>query len=354
MWQCVGWCHGVLNTDNMSILALTIDYGPFGFMERTDDDYVCNASDNDGRYSYGNQPKMCRWNCMKLAEALQLLVPLKETKEILEQTWDKSYKTAYYEGMKQKLGLVHEAERNEEEEKEDILLIDSLLEIMKETGADFTITFRSLSTFVKLAHQAGDDEKKRTPKLSSDQKSFLDMLMKSALSSYDEILETLKPSMPLEQIRMLVMMARQQHFLLQRFPQLVSDLRKLQKLEEFKKTTEEKRLENNRIKWSSWLLKYRSRILDAASGSNAKKEQILSKIAKEMDSKNPKYILRNHMLQDAIDRAEAGDFTGVRALLQLTANPYAEMPGEIPGLKEKDLDRYKERAPREAAKLCVT
>jgi uncharacterized protein YdiU (UPF0061 family) len=62
LWQSYGFCHGVLNTDNMSIVGLTIDYGPFAFMPFYDTEFVCNLSDEDGRYSYGAQPAMVLWN----------------------------------------------------------------------------------------------------------------------------------------------------------------------------------------------------------------------------------------------------------------------------------------------------
>eukprot|EP00195_Chlamydomonas_chlamydogama_P001982 CAMPEP_0202917096 /NCGR_PEP_ID=MMETSP1392-20130828/70188_1 /ASSEMBLY_ACC=CAM_ASM_000868 /TAXON_ID=225041 /ORGANISM="Chlamydomonas chlamydogama, Strain SAG 11-48b" /LENGTH=354 /DNA_ID=CAMNT_0049609735 /DNA_START=89 /DNA_END=1150 /DNA_ORIENTATION=+ len=67
-WQAVGFCHGVLNTDNMSVLGLTLDYGPYGFMESFDPDHICNGSDDSGRYDYKGQPDICRWNCEKFAE----------------------------------------------------------------------------------------------------------------------------------------------------------------------------------------------------------------------------------------------------------------------------------------------
>ncbi len=69
-WQAVGFCHGVLNTDNMSIRGLTLDYGPFGFLDYFDNDHICNGSDHDGRYDYKSQPDICLWNCEKLAEAV--------------------------------------------------------------------------------------------------------------------------------------------------------------------------------------------------------------------------------------------------------------------------------------------
>lgn len=74
-WQCAGFVHGVLNTDNMSILGLTIDYGPFQFMEYFDKELVGNSSDHTGRYCYENQPEMCKWNCVKLLESFRLMFP---------------------------------------------------------------------------------------------------------------------------------------------------------------------------------------------------------------------------------------------------------------------------------------
>jgi uncharacterized protein YdiU (UPF0061 family) len=70
LWQTVGFCHGVLNTDNMSILGLTIDYGPFGFMEHFDPKFICNYSDHDGRYRYETQPEICHFNLEILRSCL--------------------------------------------------------------------------------------------------------------------------------------------------------------------------------------------------------------------------------------------------------------------------------------------
>ncbi|RPH61039.1 MAG: YdiU family protein, partial [Burkholderiales bacterium] len=73
-WQAVGFCHGVMNTDNMSVLGLTIDYGPFGFLDGFDFDHVCNHSDHGGRYSYAMQPRIAEWNCWCLGQALMPLI----------------------------------------------------------------------------------------------------------------------------------------------------------------------------------------------------------------------------------------------------------------------------------------
>ena len=72
-WQGVGFCHGVLNTDNMSILGITIDYGPFGFMDSFDGGYICNHSDVNGRYAYNMQPQIAHWNLYALGQALVAL-----------------------------------------------------------------------------------------------------------------------------------------------------------------------------------------------------------------------------------------------------------------------------------------
>ena len=74
-WMALGFTHGVLNTDNLSLLAITIDYGPFGFLDAYDPDYVPNHSDDGGRYQYDAQPDICKWNLSKLATALTAVIP---------------------------------------------------------------------------------------------------------------------------------------------------------------------------------------------------------------------------------------------------------------------------------------
>nr|XP_019955406.1 PREDICTED: selenoprotein O-like isoform X3 [Paralichthys olivaceus] len=126
-WQCVGFCHGVLNTDNMSILGLTLDYGPFGFMDRYDPDFNSNASDKRGRYSYQAQPSVCRWNLARLAEALGSELDAAEAGAILDDFMP-TYEAFYLSIMRKKLGLVSR------EEAEDRKLISDLLCVMHNTG----------------------------------------------------------------------------------------------------------------------------------------------------------------------------------------------------------------------------
>jgi serine/tyrosine/threonine adenylyltransferase len=112
-WQCVGWCHGVLNTDNMSIVGVTIDYGPYGFIDRYDPHFICNGSDTGGRYSYANQPSICKWNCKKLGEALQPVLDLTDSRQIVEQVFDAEFKKHYLSKLRKKFGLFKEENDDE-------------------------------------------------------------------------------------------------------------------------------------------------------------------------------------------------------------------------------------------------
>lgn len=117
------------------------DYGPFGFMERFDPDFICNASDDGGRYTYANQPEICKWNLGKFAEAIGEAVPVEETKEIIEETYDEAFQQHYRQLMAEKLGLTLVNDQNP-----SIIgdLADSLMSTMHKTGTDFTNAFRIL------------------------------------------------------------------------------------------------------------------------------------------------------------------------------------------------------------------
>ncbi|KAJ9073619.1 hypothetical protein DSO57_1014396 [Entomophthora muscae] len=140
-WQSTGFCHGVLNTDNMSILGLTLDYGPFGFLDKFDPTWTPNLSDTTSRYSYQAQPEIGAWNIVKLGEALSPLLAqeagsLKSIHEAVEQYFD-SYETEYHTLMSKKLGLVWK-----ETDKEQIL--NPLLKLLEVCHLDYHIFFRSL------------------------------------------------------------------------------------------------------------------------------------------------------------------------------------------------------------------
>ena len=140
-WQAVGFCHGVMNTDNMSMLGLTLDYGPFGFLDAFDPGHVCNHSDHQGRYSFANQPNVGFWNLHALAQAF---LPLLDGDVELAQAALVPYKTAFPDAlltrMRAKLGLAAV-------QPSDGALVDDWLRLMAASRADFTITFRRLSRF---------------------------------------------------------------------------------------------------------------------------------------------------------------------------------------------------------------
>ncbi len=231
-WQAVGFCHGVMNTDNMSMLGLTLDYGPFGFLDAFDPGHVCNHTDQQGRYAYARQPNVAFWNLHALAQGLlPLLDDGDEALAALEP-----YKTVYadslLQAMRGKLGL-------RDPRDEDRALVDDLLRLMAQDHADFSITFRRLSGF---ATQAGN-------------------------------------------------------------PQANGALRDLF---------------IDRAAFDAWAQRYRQRLL--AEGS------LDAERASRMNRVNPKYVLRNHLAETAIQRAREGDFTEVQRLLKVLQQPFDEHP----------------------------
>lgn len=140
-WMHVGFVHGVMNTDNMTISGETIDYGPCAFMEAYDPATVFSSIDKYGRYAYGNQPPIAQWNIARLAEALLVAFNDEDTKAKLQAVVDgfhARFVEHWLSGMRSKLGLL-------QEEEGDLDLITDLLEIMHAAGDDYTNTLRGLS-----------------------------------------------------------------------------------------------------------------------------------------------------------------------------------------------------------------
>ena len=150
-WQGVGFCHGVMNSDNMSILGLTIDYGPFGFIDAFDAGHICNHSDEHGRYAYDQQPAVAHWNLYCLGQALiPLTIDVDATREALDSYKDE-YAQAIDEVMRAKLGLTAA-------EPGDQALIERLIGALHDSRVDWTIFWRRLATLsgaVAGAAQAG-------------------------------------------------------------------------------------------------------------------------------------------------------------------------------------------------------
>lgn len=217
LWQSVGFIHGVMNTDNMSIAGLTIDYGPFAFMENFQKNFICNSSDYDGRYSFEAQPYIAQWNLSILAKAFSLLVD-EDTLNRYNNTFIRRYKKRYFELMSKKLGLL---DYSSDKDKNLIVNLLIALEIDK---IDYTNFFYKLSTTEMLSMGKYNIDK--------------------------------------------------------------------------------------------WLKEYYKRV----KNSSYLKEDI----QKCMKKTNPKYVLKNYILQEAIDKALQNDFTLVDALLKIAQNPYSE------------------------------
>lgn len=228
-WQCVGFMHGVMNTDNMSILGLTIDYGPFGFMDAFDQGHICNHSDHRGRYAYTNQPYIGQWNCSAFAQTLTPFIEgLDSIKEVLS-SFIPIYRNKWDELLHKKLGL-------EEKHEEDRALFDSMFSIMQESRVDFTIFFRKLAEF-KQDHEL--------------QEPIRDLFI-------------------------------------------------------------------NRQSFDDWSINYKRRLLKENSVDTDRKIR--------MNKVNPKYILRNYLLQNAIEKAKKDDFTEVEKLKRILRKPFCEQP----------------------------
>ena len=224
-WQAVGFAHGVLNTDNMSIVGLTLDYGPYGFVEPYDPGFICNHSDELGRYAFGRQVDIGLWNCTALAHALSTLVDESQRAQALA-TYAPAFETAYLDLMRAKLGL-------SEPQDEDDALIEDLLDALTRAKTDFTRFFRGLG------------------------------------SNASEVAETQsEASAPLRQ----------------------------------------------------WLGRYAQRL------ALERRSDVERRTA--MNAVNPKFVLRNHLAQSAIEAAQTGDFAEIARLHAVLRRPFDDDAGD--------------------------
>lgn len=310
LWQCVGFCHGVLNTDNMSILGLTIDYGPFGFLDHYDPNHVCNASDDQARYSFEAQPEMCKWNLVKLAEAIKDVLPLERSKTAVEEIYDVEFQQHYMKKMRFKLGLL------KKQVPEDRGLVESLLETMHKTGADFTNCFRCLSRISVHSSSCGAD---------SDE-NILDYFV-SQCQTVEDMKKASKPFLGAREFQMLMMLLQNSPGLLEHLgggsAMIQKELERREKVEKMNEIKPEEKRAQDRKLWQDWLNKYRLRLQadfqDEQDQDMANRERI-----EVMKSNNPRYILRNYIAQNAISAAEHGNFTEVQRVLNLLENPFSD------------------------------
>jgi protein adenylyltransferase len=253
-WMRVGFVHGVMNTDNMSVLGLTIDYGPYGWIDNYDPDWTPNTTDAQGRrYRFGWQPRIAYWNLTRLAHAIS---PLFEDVAPLNaglQRYADVYTAADRSNIARKLGLA-------ECRDDDVELLQALHGLLVEAEVDMTLFFRALAevdiempSLDPLSHAFYDDNKRE-----------------AAIPAFKE-----------------------------------------------------------------WLARYAARVREDASDLQARHAS--------MNTANPRYVLRNYLAQQAIDRAEQGDATGVHELLEVMRRPYDDQPGRE-AFAQKRPDWARERA----------
>ncbi|BCQ58860.1 UPF0061 protein [Pseudomonas sp. Boi14] len=135
-WQAYGFCHGVMNTDNMSILGITFDFGPFAFLDDFDAHFICNHSDDQGRYSFSNQVPIGQWNLSALAQALTPFISVEALRESLG-LFLPLYQAHYLDLMRRRLGFT-------QAEDDDQKLVERLLQLMQNSGVDYSLFFRRL------------------------------------------------------------------------------------------------------------------------------------------------------------------------------------------------------------------
>ena len=246
-WQSVGFAHGVMNTDNMSIHGLTLDYGPFGFLDAYNPDYICNHSDYQGRYAFNKQPEIGLFNLSCLAQALLPLIASDADKAAeLAKTELANYQTLYLQfyqqRMNDKLGLGKVIQG-------DIQIQNNLLALMQEDQTDYTILFRALS---------------------NQDKNIRDLFIQ-------------------------------------------------------------------REKFDSWLEQYQQRITKENINLEIQKEQMLKT--------NPKFTLRNYLLETAIEKAKNKDYSEIENLLKVMKKPFEEHP---------EFEHYANHPPEWASQIEVS
>jgi uncharacterized protein YdiU (UPF0061 family) len=140
-WQAVGFCHGVMNTDNMSLLGLTLDYGPFQFMDAHDPHHICNHTDSQGRYAFGKQPRIAHWNLHALGQALMAVVDDADAVLAVLETYPQAFETHWIQTLRNKLGWLTT-------QSDDLSLAHDLHGLLAAEGHDHTLFWRRLSMAV--------------------------------------------------------------------------------------------------------------------------------------------------------------------------------------------------------------
>jgi len=292
-WQAVGFTHGVMNTDNMSIVGDTIDYGPYGFMQTFDPCFVPNFSDDHGRYRYNAQPSIARWNVLKLAESLTLAGILAQGHDAaIAKAFDVAFAEHYDEQFRRKLGL---AAANQ-------ALVDDLLSVMHQTAADWTNTFFALHHCVPAA----------------DARALFERFIAPALGSVADLSAANRPHYELSQVAKLLEIVRTGHGaeLLRASglteQELEHQIHRHERFSKCKSLSEEQKRAHDAALWIPWLSRYLGLTADSQRDS-------------VMRATNPRFILRNGVAQRAIvDSKEGRQTAPVRNVLALCLAPFAQ------------------------------
>lgn len=246
-WIRVGFVHGVMNTDNMSILGLTIDYGPYGWIDNFDPGWTPNTTDrHHRRYRFGQQPQVAYWNLGRLAGSLSLLFDEVAPLQDGLRRFVAAYMEADRDNTARKLGL-------DECREDDTVLMQGLQDLLVEGEVDMTLFFRGLA-----------DIDTGAPDLTPLDGSFYDPARREAI----------EPAL------------------------------------------------------REWLARYHVRLSQQQMDASERRAR--------MNAANPRYVLRNYLAQEAIDRATTGDIDGVTELLEVMRRPYEDQP---------DRDAYAQRRP---------
>ncbi|KRX02170.1 hypothetical protein PPERSA_06365 [Pseudocohnilembus persalinus] len=336
-WQSVGFVHGVLNTDNMSVLGLTIDYGPFEFIDHFNKQHISNHSDKTGRYCYEQQPEVCKWNLSKLAEALHPILSVQDSKTILNQNYEKYFNQEYMRLFRRKLGLQTDMDK-------DINLIDYLFEIMDENMSEFTNTFLLLNEI-----ELKENEKEKDEQIQQYVKKLNEL---SPQKEY--LLEKKKPIAGLNQLFALQKIGIQQPEQLELYGLdldfVEKQILKAQAYEELKDLEQQQLDTVFKENWEQWLSKYYERIEEDKDNIIDKKQLSLKEFnenrKKIMENQNPKIILKNYIAEEIIKDVEKNDFKSLNQLLSLLEKPFA---------KNDDICLFNKKVtPSWAQGLCVS
>ncbi|KAI8325520.1 UPF0061-domain-containing protein [Martensiomyces pterosporus] len=288
-WQAVGFCHGVMNTDNMSVLGLTVDYGPYAFLDAYDPGFICNHSDSEGRYAFKEQPRVALWNLIRLAGPISVLI-------------DEGY---IPKGSEQQ----PEESVNVDEAKEST--VETVKRILNAFAGEYSKNFAA-----EMRGKFGLFKKNAETDLPNVVQPFLDLLER-AKTDYTFAMRSLcdVPQMLVGQDADSAALNAHIDALMERSQKLACD-----DMEQWKKDV-----------YTYYTGVYRERLADDAGELT---RDVAVKIAAEMKKKNPKYILRNWVAQDVIEQADKGNTQVIDQVLGLVTEHAFD--DAVPGISDAE------------------